>query len=72
MKELINKALELLKEFAPKLLSGRFILTIVTAIIFLYTAIRNIMPQDKVVEIVIMVFILYFTRNDRKPNGGGG
>ena len=49
-----------------KLLSGRYILTIVCGGVFAYCAIVKIMPADAVISIVSMVFISYFQRTDRK------
>lgn len=54
-----------------KLLSGRFILTVICGLVFAYCALVKIMPIDAVVSIVSMVFISYFNRSDRKPENGG-
>ena len=54
-----------------KLLSGRFILTVVCALVFGICAIKGKIPVDAVVSIITMVFISYFSRQDRtQPNGG--
>ena len=51
-----------------KLFSGRFLFTIIAAIVFAYCAVMKIMPIDKVHEIVLVVVYAYFSRNDRaKP-----
>ena len=51
-----------------KLMSGRFIFTIIAALVFTYCAVAKIMPIDKVHEIVLIVVYAYFSRNDRaKP-----
>ena len=52
-----------------KLLSGRFILTVVCAIVFGYCSAVGKIPVDAVVSIITMVFISYFQRQDR-PQGG--
>ena len=49
-----------------KLLSGRWILTVICGLIFAYGAINKIIPPDAVVSIVSMVFISYFNRHDRQ------
>ena len=54
-----------------KLLSGRFILTVVCAMVFGVCAIKGKIPVDAVVSIITMVFISYFQRQDRGQNGGG-
>jgi hypothetical protein len=51
-----------------KFLSGRFILTVVCALVFGYCAISKILPIDAVVSIITMVFISYFQRQDRGQN----
>ena len=54
-----------------KLLSGRFIFTIVAALVFAILSVRGIMPVDKVYEIILIVVYAYFSRQDRtQPNGG--
>jgi hypothetical protein len=54
-----------------KLLSGRYILTVICAIVFAYGAISKVLPVDATISILMMVFTAYFNRTDRKqPNGG--
>lgn len=52
-----------------KLLSGRFLLTVICGVVFAYCSIFKIMPVDATISIISMVFISYFNRNDRKQNG---
>jgi hypothetical protein len=54
-----------------KLLSGRYILTLVCALVFGICAINKIIPVDAVVSIITMVFISYFQRQDRGQQNGG-
>ena len=49
-----------------KLLSGRYILTLICGIVFAYGAVSKLLPADAVVAIVSMVFISYFQRTDRE------
>ncbi|MFH1231877.1 MAG: hypothetical protein V1709_10320 [Planctomycetota bacterium] len=51
-----NKAIE-------KLLSGRYILTVASALVFVYCSIKGILKPDTVATIVVMVFTLYFSRD---------
>lgn len=51
-----------------KLSSGRFILTVVSALAFGYMATTKILDPKDSLQLITMVFVLYFTRNDR--NGG--
>lgn len=54
-----------------KLLSGRFIFTMVTAVVFMILSIKGVLPIDKVQEIILIVVYAYFSRNDRPPTIGG-
>jgi len=53
-----------------KLLSGRFIFTVIAALVFAVLSISKIMPVDKVYEIILIVVYAYFSRGDRKQEGG--
>jgi len=53
-----------------KLLSGRFIFTIVCALVFAVLSINKILPVDKVMEVILVVVMAYFSRGDRPQNGG--
>jgi hypothetical protein len=54
-----------------KLLSGRFIFTIIVALVFAYCSVARILPIDKTHEILLIVIYAYFSRQDRvKPDGG--
>ena len=50
-----------------KLLSGRFILTLVGATVFFITAIKGILEAQAVSAILSAIFLSYFNRNDRTP-----
>jgi len=58
-----------MKDILNKILSGRFIFTIISALVFAYLAITKILPQDKVMEVILVVVYAYFNRPDRQ-NGG--
>jgi len=51
-----------------KLLSGRFIWCLVSALVFLILSVGRILPADKVTEIILVIVMAYFgkTRNDNK------
>jgi len=49
-----------------KLLSGRFIFTIIAAVVFLVMSTTGALPIDKVQEILLIVIYAYFSRPDRK------
>ena len=53
-----------------KLTSGRFLFTIIAALVFAYCAITKILPIDKVHEIILIVVYAYFSRQDRGNNVG--
>ncbi len=51
-----------------KLLSGRWILTVASALVFVYAAIKGILDAATVATILMFVFKSYFDRNDRAEN----
>jgi hypothetical protein len=54
-----------------KLLSGRFIFTMIAAFVFLILSVNRVLPVDKVHEILLIVIYGYFQRTDRQtPNKG--
>lgn len=55
-----------MNKIISKLLSGRFIFTIITALVFAYCSITKILPIDKIHEIILVVVYAYFSRQDRK------
>lgn len=56
-----------------KWLSGRWIFTVVTAIVYAWASITKALPTDKISEIIMLVIIFYFSRTDRnQPKTGGG
>ena len=59
-----------IKPLIEKLFSGRYFLTVVTGIVFVYVSINKLITADVIATIVTMVFTLYFTRTDRQQNGG--
>jgi amino acid permease len=63
---------ELAKHIFAKLSSGRWIFTVVAAVTFSYLSITGKLPPDKVMEVILVVVMAYFSRNDRKPEGGNG
>ena len=48
-----------------KLLSGRFILTVVGGFTFAYLACKRILPNEASMGILILIFEAYFHRSDR-------
>lgn len=61
----------MMKEIMAKILSGRFILTVVCALTFAYCAAQKIIPVNATVSILTMVFVSYFQRTDRNKKEGG-
>jgi len=54
-----------------KLFSGRFIFTIISAGVFAYLSVKGILHQDKVMEVLMVVIMAYFSKNRQPPNNGG-
>jgi amino acid permease len=51
------------------MMSGRFIFTVVCAIVFAVLSINKTLPVDKVMEVILVVVMAYFSRGDRGQNG---
>jgi hypothetical protein len=58
------------KEVLEKLTSGKFIFTMVAALIFAYCAIKGILPQDKIMEVILVVVYAYFTKSAAETKSG--
>lgn len=52
-----------------KCLSGRFILTVIAGIAFLYCVWKGKIEEAAVTAILSMIFQSYFNRSDRTTNG---
>lgn len=48
-----------------KFFSGRWLLTLTCAGVFVYVSVAKIIPADAIISILTMVFISYFQRRDR-------
>jgi hypothetical protein len=46
-----------------KLTSGKFIFTIIVAIVFAYCAITGILKEDKIMEVTLLVVYAYFNKH---------
>ena len=49
-----------------KLFSGRFIFTVVTAIVFFWASFVRILTNEQIVSIIMLIIGFYFNRTDRK------
>ena len=47
-----------------KLSSGKFIFTVVTAVVFAYCVHARILPADKITEIILIVVYAYFNKKE--------
>lgn len=54
-----------------KIMSGRFIFTVIAAFVFAYLACTSRLTSDKVMEVILIVIYAYFQRSDRKSENGG-
>ena len=50
-----------------KLSSGKFLFTMVAAVVFLYCAVTGKLPPDKIYDVISIVLIAYFVKGQ---NGG--
>ena len=54
-----------------KLISGKFLFTIISAGVFAYMSISGKLPQDKVMEVVLIVIYAYFTKPTQPKDNNG-
>ena len=47
-----------------KINSGRFILTVISGLVFGYATYAKILPSEAVVSVISMVFVSYFNKRD--------
>ena len=46
-----------------KLTSGKFLITMIVGIVFAYLSCAEVIPTDKVMEVVLIVIYAYFTKS---------
>ena len=51
------------EKLLTKLTSGRFILTIVCAVLLAWGALIQYFPADKVLDIIVMIVVFYFAKH---------
>jgi hypothetical protein len=54
-----------------KLTSGRFLFTIIAALVFAVMSVSGQLPSDKVFEIILVVVYAYFSKADKKDDTRG-
>jgi len=54
-----------------KMLSGRWMLTVICGGVFAYVSVTKTIPVDATISILTMVFVAYFNRHDRTQENGG-
>jgi len=54
-----------------KLFSGRYYLTVIAGLVFIYAVYAKILNAEATATIITMVFINYFQRDRKQENGGG-
>ncbi len=53
-----------------KLTSGKFLFTVITAVVFAYSVYAKILSADKITEIILLVVYAYFNKPAIEQNGG--
>lgn len=46
-----------------KLLSGRFIFTVITAVVFFWASFTHILTNEQIVSIIMLIIGFYFNKN---------
>ena len=49
-----------------KLLSGRYMFTVITALVFGWASFAKILSNEQIISIIMLVIGFYFNRTDRK------
>jgi len=57
-----SKLVDILDKFASKITSGRFIFTIIIALVYAYMACSEKLDPDRIHEITLIVLYAYFSR----------
>ena len=71
MKEIILKLIEIFdNKIVPKLMSGRYLLTVIGGLVFAYAVWRKLLEPQATASILTAIIMSYFSRNDRIQNGG--
>ena len=50
-----------------KLLSGRFIFTVVSALVFAYVSLNKVISSEQIYSVITLIIGFYFGRSDRLP-----
>ena len=58
-----------MNELLTKLGSGRYVLTVISGLVFAYAVYSKIMPPEATASILTSVFTSYFLRDRSKENG---
>jgi len=61
--------MDLLERLIFKVTSGRFIFTIVVALVFSYLAIHGVLKEDRIMEVTLIVLYAYFTQKRDHKDG---
>lgn len=59
-----EKLPELVDKIVTKMLSGRFLLTLVGAFVFAYLSLKGTLPAEVIAAILSTVFYAYFTKKE--------
>jgi len=54
-----------------KLFSGRWLFTVISALVFAHMAITGKLSGEQAMSIVTLVIAFYFTKNSTQPTNGG-
>jgi len=54
------------EEIVKKILSGKFLLTIIAGVVFAYAVITKMLEATEIATILTMVFVSYFQKKEEK------
>lgn len=53
-----------------KVFSGKFVFTVITAVVFAYSAWAKVLNGEQIYGVIMLVVAFYFNRNQEQQNGG--
>ena len=62
--------MELKRIIVEKITSGKFIITVISGVVFAYLSMKGILPVDKVHDVILIVIYAYFTKKSEEPKEG--
>lgn len=60
----VDRIMDTVDVFAAKLSSGKFLFTIATAVVFIYSVIKGVLTNEQIMAIIMLVVGFYFNKQE--------